>query len=394
MDKLDQLILAHASRPDLVSNVHLTDMNQLRPLNDKLRFFCPLDNGRHESMGMGTASLGILDRLPTEIVITILMATDVRSLTDLRAVNKYSRAFVDCLPVYKEVVKYTPDVLRAVLICGVARRFSIEHLYTVLTDPTCGHCSDFGWLLYLPACVRACYSCLADRDEVLPLTIPEAQEMYGLDKETLDGLPTIRSLPIQSPFIHSMALLDTPSVVEAAVTHHGSREAMQDRLEKTYDLLREHIRKDPSLEAHYRLPSRLYQDAHWMRATVCAPWIDIRNRRVDWGVSCTRCAWRGITNPILTQPMYLAHARTCALTRALLRSVAPEEAEEAGIEDGEPIWDWEVATWPLYAPKTEKEIWNPHLVVRVAMGMEPSEAVECVSRLGFWEQGVYWSVTG
>ena len=85
---------------DVIANIPLLTHqrnNQGAMLDPKLlERDCPLDNGRHEA-GKQAHDLGILEKLPQELLYLMFIDLDLQSLTHLRAVNRRARSAVDSL---------------------------------------------------------------------------------------------------------------------------------------------------------------------------------------------------------------------------------------------------------------------------------------------------------
>lgn len=68
---------------------------------------CPLDNGRYIDASIPVRySVGQLDQLPAELLIQVLLYTDLPSLTRLRRVNRRAMELVDSVPQYAAIIKH------------------------------------------------------------------------------------------------------------------------------------------------------------------------------------------------------------------------------------------------------------------------------------------------
>ena len=140
---------------------------------------CPLDNGRFT----GSASVpsrypaGQLDRLPAELLLQVLLYSDIPSLTRFRAVSRRAMELVDSVPQYAAIIKHCPDIVRAIVSIQ-AEAYSCDLLYRTLSTTRCSTCDRFGDHLYLIDCRRVCYFCFTMRLEYFPLTIGRATSFF------------------------------------------------------------------------------------------------------------------------------------------------------------------------------------------------------------------------
>jgi hypothetical protein len=152
----------------------------------------PLDVGRHDA-GYG-AGLAALDRLPGELLVRVLLALDIPTLTAFRAVNRHAMQTVDSLYEYATVVQNCPDILRAILALD-ARTYGLERLFDTLCRTSCRRCPEFGGLIHLYSCERTCESCACHIANT-PVSAEEAARITNLSHTHLRAVyPCIRSLP-------------------------------------------------------------------------------------------------------------------------------------------------------------------------------------------------------
>ena len=105
------------------------------------------------------AKLGILDRLPAELVSMVLRHY-IRSFFAFRQVNRRARVLATELWQYKLVSQHGLEGLRALLRAELAHRFTIDDLYRPLITDRCSTCGGFGGLLFLLTAERCCVKCL------------------------------------------------------------------------------------------------------------------------------------------------------------------------------------------------------------------------------------------
>ena len=122
---------------DLVSSETYTKQNIRDNTlgNAQLVARCPLDNGRYtDASTPAHYSAGKLDQLPAELLIQVLLYTDVPSLTRFRRVNRRAMQLVDSVPQYATIIKHCPDIIRAIVSIQ-ADAFDCNALYATLSAP-------------------------------------------------------------------------------------------------------------------------------------------------------------------------------------------------------------------------------------------------------------------
>lgn len=160
--------------------------------------YCPLDNGKHTNSDTTTTadkSLGHLERLPLELINMVLMQLDIRSLTDFRRVNRRAMQTIDNIPQYGKIVTHAPISLQGTLSIGSGRYFSCQDLYKALCTANCETCGKTGGYLYLITCRRVCFQCFTQRDEYQPLLWTDVSRKFGISRQVVNTLPSMRSLP-------------------------------------------------------------------------------------------------------------------------------------------------------------------------------------------------------
>jgi hypothetical protein len=94
---------------------------------------------------------------PVEIMHTILQHTSFKALCCFRLTNSYSKDVVEDMPEFQTLLEYGSTAARAALETRCAARYSISHMMSILRDPHCWHCGEFGNWVYLPWFVRTCF---------------------------------------------------------------------------------------------------------------------------------------------------------------------------------------------------------------------------------------------
>lgn len=139
--------------------------------------------------------MGMLDRLPLEIIHQILEQLDFFTLVILRGLNLASRSIVDSLPAFKYMTQYAANTLRALSRTRLITVFTASRLLNVLRTDRCMNCQQYGAFLFLLTCSRCCFKCLEKDARLRAITLSTAKSSLGLKAKDLRRLPTMLSLP-------------------------------------------------------------------------------------------------------------------------------------------------------------------------------------------------------
>ncbi|KAK4100544.1 hypothetical protein N658DRAFT_497281 [Parathielavia hyrcaniae] len=236
---------------------------------------CPLDSGRHTapshlSTRHPAASTGRLDRLPLELLSSILLVLDVSTLTEFRHVNRRATDLVDSLHQYQAVRRHCPNILRAIVSIR-ASSFTCRDLYESLLATKCATCDRFGGYLYIITCRRVCYFCFIRHTDYFPLLGQQAAQMTGLSRKDLIGtLPHVRSLPGRYTAFAKLSrprlvLLDRRAVVSLGRADDAGEHQQQQR------------------------PDYTTREVWRYMSIISAPCFTDAGQRADWGRHCSRC---------------------------------------------------------------------------------------------------------
>lgn len=262
---------------------------------------CPLDNGRHTHPYTNPRySAGQLDRLRGELLLPILLSIDILSLTRLRSVNRYVMELVDSIPEYAAMIKYCPDVIRAIISIQ-ADAFDCRTLYTTLGTSRCSTCKRFGDYLYLITCRRVCYYCFTKRPEYSPLTLVDALDSFSSDR-------TQQQHRVATSVHQRLREANPPSVLSlpGQFGHYwlnlsGEHEWLQPRL-RLFD--RRSVVQDaagPDLPRHKTMEENMR-----FMAIITAPYLfDFgRGLQADWGYFCLGCKGERMRGEVLARVKY------------------------------------------------------------------------------------------
>ena len=246
------------------------------------------------------ADLGVFDLLPLEIIQRLLAQFDLRSFVNFQYLNRKSRVVAESVPEYKIIAQYAANTLRAIITVGLGQRITCEMLYDKLCTEKCETCGDFGGYLYLLTCQRVCYTCFVDQKKFLPLRRTHATRKFGLDRQTLNDLPQMRSVPgrystKESNISDRILLIDHEAAHAAGIALYGSSTIMDVYIaavlaRKQREYAKRAIKRcgarppeteDPR-DGHRENPLRFM-------AVVRAPVFIRVSQKVEWGFHCCGC---------------------------------------------------------------------------------------------------------
>jgi len=279
-------------RPNL--DDHTLDDNSLE---DK----CPLDNDKHYIDPQ--YHLGVLDKLPLELLCNTLLKTDIRSLTDFRRANQRAMGVVNPIPEYQLILRNCPALFRGLLSTGLGSNFSCEDLLRTLHDYECATCGDFAGFVYIITCKRVCFLCFSERPEYFPLQLTEAERKFCVRRGFFSSLPMLRSIPgLYSPNGNTSriryTLVDPTLAHSLSVKYHGSAQIMEqsvaDAAQRSLEAYSQRLKVQSGKTVSRRAPNmnsregRILDPRRFM-AIVRVPWIKRLTNTVEWGFHCTGC---------------------------------------------------------------------------------------------------------
>ncbi|KID86156.1 F-box domain-containing protein [Metarhizium guizhouense ARSEF 977] len=296
---------SHLMYPKINLNNHTLDDN-LPPLQAQ-----PQNNSLDPPP---TASLGALDRLPTELLQEILIQLDLSTFMTFRCTNRRAKEFADHLPQYKAITTNARNALRGILRIGTSRWITCKSLFENLRTSACEQCGDFGGYLYILTCRRVCFVCFTQDKRYLPLRPNEACRRFGLKRAIIQTLPCMRVIPgIYSPNekkATKTTLVDYESAFDAGIARHGSLGAMDEFVagvaaKKLQAYGRRVIQAQQSGSSRRtRMPPLVdpfdASSGNPLRfvAIVRVPWLNRTSQDgVEWGFYCVGCA-RSIDFPL------------------------------------------------------------------------------------------------
>lgn len=253
--------------------------------------------------------LGTLDVLPLELLQGILSQIDLYTLTGFRCVNRRAIDVVESIHQYKAVTTHARNVIRGILSIKTGQWISCETIYEKLCTAECEECGDFGGYLYILTCKRVCLLCFTEEKKYLPLRHSHALRKFGINRQILNTLPSMRSIPgTYSPnkkkCRERLALVDSESAYRAGIALHGSIGAMEQHVsnlnaqklqefnkrtsQATADgsgLTTRRVRRPQTVDL---FDGRIGNPIRFM-AIVRMPWFNRVSQELEWGFHCRGC---------------------------------------------------------------------------------------------------------
>lgn len=309
-----------------------------------------------------TAELGILDRLPAELILMVLRQLDIRAFFHFRQVNRRARLLLTGLREYKLVSKHGLEGLRGLLRAELAHCFTIDDLYRSLVTDKCSTCGAFGGFLFLFTAERCCFDCLqfsahhrvrslSTFAKFLHISPGRLKRLLGLSLRTVPGIYNMMETPAKRPNHLIFEEKATQMLLAISVVKEDAARNLRRRRE--------------------------ISDQRFMAATAY-PCYSVKNAKIERGVSCKGCQVRlellhgglGDRDQTFSTQGFLSHFSRCLEAQHLwaesergTRPVnEPEFTRRCGYfkqlgSDGLPAWQhtWEYkfsfSGWPPWRTK-------------------------------------------
>lgn len=223
-----------------------------------------------------SAKLGILDRLPVELILVVLRKLDICSFFHFRQVNRRARVLSAGFREYELVSEHGLEGLRGLLRAELAHCFTIEDLYQALVTDKCSTCGAFGWHLFLFTAERCCFDCLQSSAHYRVLPPSVFAKLAHISPGRLERLsgPSLRTVP----GIYNM--METPARRPKYLIFEEKATQML--------LAAGAIKED----ATQNLESRREQSDQRFMAATAYPYYSLETARLERGVSCKGCQVR------------------------------------------------------------------------------------------------------
>lgn len=141
------------------------------------------------------SSLGILERLPVELLHEVLRSLDFQSIIRFSRVSIQGKIILYSLPTYRDVIKHAPHALVALGKTKLLHLHSASELQNALRSERCATCPEYGVYLFLPTCERCCWQCLRSKPTRRVVSPTAAAKTFALSPKMVRQLPVMFSIP-------------------------------------------------------------------------------------------------------------------------------------------------------------------------------------------------------
>ncbi|KAG5640339.1 hypothetical protein DXG03_009175 [Asterophora parasitica] len=255
-----------------------------------------------------TSSIGELQILPLELLYLLFELSDLQAPVHLRLTCRRARMLVDASPSYRCLRIHTPHVICILLRVGIASHFTVSYIAELLhSDSRCSRCGRFGSFLYIPECVRCCYSCMRFHRSTVPMTKADSMAAFGLTARTIATLPVMTTVPgtygggLRAERSRPIQLLSPALARAAAELQHGGKEYLVAYIEgKGTQAKRKYDKRvtsrlallalnPPEYDQDGNLAGPDWDDVKRYMAAMPFPYLDPSLGDIHDGMSCKGC---------------------------------------------------------------------------------------------------------
>lgn len=172
------------------------------------------------------ASLGDLQRLPTEVINEIFMFLDLDALRIVLQINSTYFCLATNLPAYKLLRQYASQVLQIMHMTQTAGYFSLYQVFGEFCQPYCRTCGNFGAYIFLLNFTRCCLYCLTFSKDYALVPLFDVAVQHCLSMKCAEELVSIYTLPgtYRKEVRRRQRLVRLQDVLNLAIDVHGSIE--------------------------------------------------------------------------------------------------------------------------------------------------------------------------
>lgn len=270
--------------------------------------------------------LGILSRLPIELLLTALEDLSIPDLMRFRHCNRSAASLVDSNPLLRAIIRFAPNVLKGIIALRVTASITARQLRRKCKQKYCDDCGELAPYLYLPTCLRACLNCIrpvGGRRIEPPLSKWEMLHFYEIEPQESEFIPSFQFLPATfTNGVHRFRIstpqmfYDQETVRRKRLETHGSMKVhltpeelaiYEGRMCRDIDL----ERKDLSRPLITTISEPAPEEIRMHMCVVFAPWIDSSSSQTEQGFYCTSCLYSSEQNLLFTRETFLEHLEYC-----------------------------------------------------------------------------------
>ncbi|GKZ31437.1 hypothetical protein AbraIFM66950_012047 [Aspergillus brasiliensis] len=292
---------------------------------------------------------GLLDRLPLEILLSIIPDLDIQSIFSLRRVNARTRDIISSLKTYQQVTTHALSLMCALLRTNLAQWYTLQDIVDVLHTRECTICGgEFGGFVSLPPpkLTRCCYSCIQQKAQIGRRVVDPFTRRFSIEQDhELITLSEAHNLYGISPAVLRRESVPIMKTLRGVYTMNETERKKQHSLvydKRVRELSINHKRGIPWSDT-YRRGREMF--LRWCMATTAVPYVDPETGEVERGVSCKGCQSHfeeissrprnfgdlsASRDKVYSRAGFLMHFRECRWARRLW------EASEGGTV---PVWE-------------------------------------------------------
>ncbi|KAF2130182.1 hypothetical protein P153DRAFT_253046, partial [Dothidotthia symphoricarpi CBS 119687] len=142
--------------------------------------------------------LGKLTVLPAEILRIILEQLSIPQLMQFRHCNRFSCHLVDTHPLLRFALRIAPNTVRGMMAIRLTAQTTLQQLHHKLYQRYCDQCGQLAPYIYLPTCLRACFTCVRPGGtNMFWYPVPEVEAIVGMgfSIQELATVPSFLFLP-------------------------------------------------------------------------------------------------------------------------------------------------------------------------------------------------------
>lgn len=255
------------------------------------------------------SSIGMLDRLPLEILQWALNLLDFQSLSRVSRASLLAKSVVESLPSYRDLMEHAPQTLKALGLTGLVHVYSAAALHDTLQSEACVSCGEYGAFLSLLTCERCCYECLHQNHALWAIPINQAKKCFGLSLNHLKQASILHSIPgvystARFSRRRSLRLVNVKEAKKLAIMKYGSMENLntlvalpaRDTNEKAQReiYLFQWLRKAPLQPLNLdlsKLPSEQNTTPDDYHGMAFIPFPSLMSHVPENGLWCSGCEW-------------------------------------------------------------------------------------------------------
>lgn len=136
------------------------------------------------------SNLGDLRTIPLEVIFNIIREMNIEACFSFRRVNRLACQIVTNSLEYRELATFGLDFLSRMVSTDLAKHFNIRDAHSLLRQPECSECGEFGLTISLPQMRRYCLFC-----ELQPMVAVSAlaKKIRMSPKKVCSIVPSLRA---------------------------------------------------------------------------------------------------------------------------------------------------------------------------------------------------------